>query len=121
MPCEILITWKRYAGIVARMKQHHKCMGCTAWDYTAWDYTAWGCTAWGCIAWGCIAWGCIAWGCSVWDCIAWGCIEWGCIAWLHCMAAWGCIAWIALIVYRLQVCFHLFGGGKGQTHRNVPV
>ena len=63
MPCEMLITWKRYAGhIVARMKQHHKCMGRTALGCTAWGCTAWGCTAWGCTAWGCTAWICTAHG-----------------------------------------------------------
>ena len=58
------------AYIVARMKQHHKCMSCTyciglhCMDCTAWVRTAWGCTAWGCTAWGCTAWGCTTWGCT---------------------------------------------------------
>ena len=90
MPFEMLITWKRYAGhtgIVARMKQHHKCMGCTALGCTTWGCTTWGCTAWDCTAWGCTAWGCTAWGCTAWD----------------------CIAWVAL--YKLYVFFCLGGGG----------
>ena len=46
MPCEMLITWKRYAGhscsdeTTPQMHGLH-CMGCTAWGCTA------RCTAWG--------------------------------------------------------------------------
>ena len=71
MPCEMLITWKRYAGhscsneTTPQMHGSHciglHCMGCTAWGCTAWICTAWGCTTWGCTAWDCITWGCIAW------------------------------------------------------------
>ena len=94
----MLITWKRYAGhnIVARMKQHHKCMGCIALGCTAWRCTAWGCTAWISTAWGCTTWGCTAWGCTAWGCTAWGCTAWDCIA-------WGCIAW---------EMFFFWGGGE---------
>ena len=65
MPCEMLITWKRYAGhscsneTTPQMHGSHyiglHCMGCTACGCTAWGCTAWGCTAWGCTAWGCTA------------------------------------------------------------------
>ena len=41
---------KDMQGIVARMKQHHKCMGCTAWGCATLVCTAWGCTALGCTA-----------------------------------------------------------------------
>ena len=111
-----VITARRYkssienicrAYIVARMKQHHKCMGRTALGCTAWGCTAWGCTAWGCTAWGCTAWTCTTWGCTAWDCTAWGCtacMGLYCMG-LHCMGL-HCIGCIVKVV-----CFFLFGGG----------
>ena len=98
------------AYIVAQMKQHHKCMGCTAWGCIAWGCIAWGCIAWGCIAWGCIAWGCIAWGCIAWGCIAWGCIAWDCIS-------WGCIALGCIVslhgLHCIGCMFFCLGRGRG--------
>ena len=95
MPCEMLITWKRYAGhscsneTTPQMHGSHciglHCMGCTACGCTACGYTAWGCTAWGCTAWGCTTWICTAWICTAWGCTTWGCTAWDC-------TAWGCTA-----------------------------
>ena len=52
-------------GIVARVKEHHRCMGCTAWvalhGLHCMGLHCMGCTAWGCTAWSCTAWGCTAW------------------------------------------------------------
>ena len=117
MPCEMLITWKRYAGhIVARMKQHHKCTGCTAWGCTAWCCTAWGCTAWCCTAWRCTAWGCTAWGCTAYRSALHGVALHGVVlhgAALHVMHRMGlhCMGLhcMGCIVYRLY--FYWFGGG----------